>query len=323
MRRFRKRGALVAGAVASSLVVLGLSTPTASADPAKTDRPDLVAAAVRVEVPRTSASPIRLSSGDGQSVAIRLPGRGSTVAQSAPSSRTAANARVIGPKATRYANILPDTDSTVEDIAGSVKISMITKTATAPRKFSFPLTLPAGSTLRLQRDGSVIALTKTASGTRYVAGVKAPYAYDAAGKAVATRFHVSGTTLTQTISPSTHAVYPIGSDPWLGKDLIDHATWVYHSEGFTLQVTPTSWQRYWNGYWPGSAGWNELYSKYRDRGLNTNLGGMRDQYICHVQIVSVRAPNKATWNLDEWRPDVSYLQTVNSSCNPGGPTWFD
>jgi hypothetical protein len=113
------------------------------------------------------------------------------------------------------------------------------------------------------------------------------------------------------------------SDPWLGAALIDHATWRYHSEGWTFEVTPTWWQRANNGYWPAASGWDELYSRYRYSGLNTNLEGMRDQYICHVQIVSVRSPSKPTWNLDEWRPNVGYWQTINSSCNPGGSKWFD
>jgi hypothetical protein len=47
---------------------------------------------------------------------------------------------------------------------------------------------------------------------------------------------------------------------------------------------------------------------------NTNLGGMRDQYICHQQIAFA----KRTSNLDEWRPDVSYSATVRARCNPGG-----
>jgi Protein of unknown function (DUF2599) len=323
----KKRRVIVTGAVVSCLVVLGLSAPSASAYDSGAKGPSTattgpVPSPVRVDLPPTSASPIRLTSGDNQSVTIQLPSS-SNVARLATASAGPAAARAIGPNATRYDNILPDTDSTVEDVNGSVRISMITKTATAPRKFSFPLTLPAGSELRLQDDGSVIAVAQTVSGMKYIAGVKAPYAYDATGKAVATRFQVSGTTLTQTISPPADATYPIVSDPWLGKDLIDHATWVHHAEGWTLQVTPTGWQRFWNGYWPASAGWDELYSKYRNLGLNTNLQGMRDQYICHVQIVSVRAPNRPTWNLDEWRPNVGYVQTINSSCNPGGAKWFD
>jgi Protein of unknown function (DUF2599) len=224
----------------------------------------------------------------------------------------------------RFDGVLAETDALVEDIEGTTRISMIIHSAAAPREFAFPLTVPADATLKLQKDGSVIVLAPDASGdSKYVAGVKAPYAFDAAGASVETRFRVSGTTLIQTIHPTGKAVYPITADPWLGKDLISSASWVWHSEGWTLQVTPTSWQRFWNGYWPGSAGWDELYAKYRDRGLNTNLAGMRDQYICYVQIVSVYAPNKPTWNLDEWRPNVGYAQTVNSSCNPGGSKWFD
>jgi hypothetical protein len=73
------------------------------------------------------------------------------------------------------------------------------------------------------------------------------------------------------------------------------------------------------GYAIGAFAWDELYTKYKNIGLCCNLNGMRDQLICHVQFAFWRA----TFNLDEWRPDVGYLQTVNSSCNPGGSKWFD
>ncbi|MFB9240304.1 DUF2599 domain-containing protein [Massilia antarctica] len=73
------------------------------------------------------------------------------------------------------------------------------------------------------------------------------------------------------------------------------------------------------GYLVGVGGWNELYSKYKNRGLNTNLGSVRNQFICHQQVVAVVQPNKASWNIDEWRRDVGYLATVNARCNPGQP----
>ena len=65
----------------------------------------------------------------------------------------------------------------------------------------------------------------------------------------------------------------------------------------------------------GVWGWDELYEKYKDggRGINTNIGGLRDQYICHQQFAFL----KDRWNLDEWRPDVSYPSTVAAGCNPG------
>jgi hypothetical protein len=75
----------------------------------------------------------------------------------------------------------------------------------------------------------------------------------------------------------------------------------------------------------GLAGWNELYTKYGNvgSGIKFNLTGMKDQYICHQQVVAVVAPNKSSWNLDEYRPSVGYLATVNAQCNPGGQNIFD
>jgi len=115
------------------------------------------------------------------------------------------------------------------------------------------------------------------------------------------------------------ATTPVARQAWLGRDLISSASWEHLAPGWTLRVTPTRWARAHAGrYEVGVAGWNELYSKYRNRGLNQNLDGMRDQWICHQQFVAVREPRRATWNLDEWRPNVSYAETVRARCNPGG-----
>lgn len=38
----------------------------------------------------------------------------------------------------------------------------------------------------------------------------------------------------------------------------------------------------------------------------------RDQLVCHV----VNAWNKKPWNLESWRPDVGYTETVLKRCNP-------
>ncbi len=158
-----------------------------------------------------------------------------------------------------------------------------------------------------------------------VGGFSSPWAKDANGNNVATHYEIRSENLVQVVDHrGSDVAYPVVADPYLGFDMIKSASWVHHSEGWTLQVTPTGWSRFnAGGYVPGVYGWRELYAKYKDRGLNTNLDGMRDQYICHQQIVAVRAPNKATWNLDEWRPNVSYAQTLNASCNPGGSKWFD
>jgi hypothetical protein len=40
--------------------------------------------------------------------------------------------------------------------------------------------------------------------------------------------------------------------------------------------------------------------------------GMYNQLACHA----LGAPDKATWNLEPWRPDVGFLATVTAACNP-------
>ncbi len=55
-----------------------------------------------------------------------------------------------------------------------------------------------------------------------------------------------------------------------------------------------------------------------------NLNSMKDQFMCHWDIVSIdpigfgSQPGfeKESWNLDFGRPDVGYLMTVMHRCNP-------
>jgi hypothetical protein len=123
-----------------------------------------------------------------------------------------------------------------------------------------------------------------------------------------------------------HAGPPPGSGPRPGL-LIDHAQWVYERYqdtptprcGWSLYVTPTLLARLNAGSF-GTAwqGWDELYDDYKNvgRGIKHNVDGLKNQYECHQVFVAVRSPRKPSWNLDEWRPDVSFWATVMASCNP-------
>ena len=131
------------------------------------------------------------------------------------------------------------------------------------------------------------------------------------------------------------------ADAYLGFDLIKNAYWTLRNvkingiqkPSYTLEVVPTAWARAQaGGFLPGAFGWNEVMAKFKNtakyvynritnkpvtpqitRGIRFNLGGLRDQRICHQQFAFF----KATWNLDEIRPDVSYAATVAAACNPG------
>lgn len=229
------------------------------------------------------------------------------------------------------------TDSSVQATTDGFRIHTVISGADAPTEFTHDVTLPAGARLVAERDrpmseavpeGGQISdavLIVDSAGT-VLSGFSAPWAKDANGTGVATHYEIRSGSLVQVVDHRAAGVaYPVVADPYLGFDMIKSASWKYHSGyGWTLEVTPTGWARAnAGGYLPGKYGWDELYAKYKNKGLNKNLGGMRDQFICHQQVVALRAPNKPTWNLDEWRPDVSYVQTVNASCNPGGSVWFD
>ena len=41
---------------------------------------------------------------------------------------------------------------------------------------------------------------------------------------------------------------------------------------------------------------------------------MKDQALCHWDTIA--RIKKSTWNLETWRPDVSYARTIAALCNP-------
>ncbi|WP_275002053.1 DUF2599 domain-containing protein [Promicromonospora iranensis] len=93
----------------------------------------------------------------------------------------------------------------------------------------------------------------------------------------------------------------------VGTDAIESATWGENEGGRSLAVDPTDWARH-----AGQAGLDlirtQLVAAEPDAGSST----MGDQLVCHA----VGAPDKATWNLEPWRPDVGLILTATAHCNP-------
>lgn len=93
----------------------------------------------------------------------------------------------------------------------------------------------------------------------------------------------------------------------LGSQAIESATWGENEGGRSLAVDPADWARH-----AGEAGLDlirtQLVAAEPDAGSST----MGDQLVCHA----VGAPDKATWNLEPWRPDVGLILTATAHCNP-------
>ncbi len=195
---------------------------------------------------------------------------------------------------------------------GSVQVAIVIDGSDAPTEYEFAL--GEGLDIRQYPDGSIGVYT---AADEFVGGIAAPWATDANGVAVPTRFEVRGGSVFQVVDhQSGDFAYPIVADPWLGKALISKTRW----DGSILRVYPTDWAvcKHWYSVCAGAgarwAAWDEV--KAKTPGTRENTSSMRDQLYCHFDFVRFRAPNKESWNLDEGRPNVSYATMVQKSCNP-------
>jgi len=122
------------------------------------------------------------------------------------------------------------------------------------------------------------------------------------------------TIITATTTPASTVWSPPTKDPYPDSPLIDHVEWITNSAGRQLQIFPTA------------AGRHDFFAGARDRAWHEVLAhaptadtpGMRDQLYCHWDWAPLVQPDKPTWDLEPWRPDVGYDATVQALCNPGG-----
>lgn len=203
----------------------------------------------------------------------------------------------------------------------SVRLNTVLESAEAPNTLTYHLDLPDNAVLTLNEDGSIAAL----DGDTWLAGVAAPWAKDANGNDLPTHYELVGNgSFSQVIETNDTTAYPVVADPWLGISLVKKTAWTYNSKskGYTLQVYPSTWGRSAGGTVPTSvayvamrlAFWNEV--KAKTSGSREETPSMRDQMYCHIDVVRLRAPNKTSWNLDTWRPNVSYAKMLAEQCNP-------
>ena len=245
-----------------------------------------------------------------------------------PSAKNAVDANVTSDDSVVYLNYQQNTDLAIQPFNDSARILTILNGVDSPSEYSYKVNLPTGGEIKKDDNGGILVIDNKGS---LIGGFATPWAIDSDGKKIPTHYEIRGDSVVQLVEHldgETH--YPVVADPWLWMNLIYSAEWTSSSAGQTLKVYPTNWARSLAftsaSYAVGVAGWNELYSKYKNfgRGIKINLTGMKDQYICHQQFVAVKDPKKTSWNLDEYRPNVGYLATVNASCNPGsGKNIFD
>jgi hypothetical protein len=93
------------------------------------------------------------------------------------------------------------------------------KTSGAPSRYAFPVTLPSGTRLVPDAQGGYTFVRSTGVATAVLGHVEAPWAVDATGKSLVTKYELEagsaeGPVLTQTIDTSG-ARFPVTADPHL------------------------------------------------------------------------------------------------------------
>lgn len=98
---------------------------------------------------------------------------------------------------------------------------------------------------------------------------------------------------------------------------VDHVEWTKWGDLSSLRVYPTPAGRLASGLATpvqGEAAWIEVLTLSPE----ADIPGMKPQFICHWEFAEHYEPGKTSWNLEPWRPEVSYERMVQTGCNPGG-----
>jgi hypothetical protein len=111
---------------------------------------------------------------------------------------------------------------------GLASIQTVLESPSAPTSYTYTV----GNDLVLQPtdDGGIDLLVATDSGSVTVGRVNVPWAIDANGLAVNTRYEVNGSSFTQIIEPEANVAYPIVADPTYGHTYLIPTAYLNKSE---------------------------------------------------------------------------------------------
>ncbi len=207
-----------------------------------------------------------------------------------------------------------------EEVGGRVVVSV---TLHSPDDV-LTLTAPTDAAWAVESDSSVLLRDETTptDGVPVFGGVASPQARDvnnsrvravvSAGAAAVDDAAVDDVApdriLQYGLQPHGTTQFPVQLQVKFAPQALERLEWAAELEGGeSLQVFPTAWGR------SGSnaavqAVWESIIAQ--DPESETDV--MHNQLRCHA----LGAPDKTSWNLEPWRPDVPYLDYLLARCNP-------
>lgn len=217
--------------------------------------------------------------------------------------------------------VAPDETTTTATDAdtGTVVTTVVVPPASVPGgagpgagpRVRYAFTVPAGTALDIETDRTVALV---ATGGPIVAGLATPSVADAAGQPVRASWEAAGetpepgaTALALDLRLPADAAYPVTVSIHLGASVVATTRWGENEGGESLAVTPTDWGRV-----AGAAGQAHGHADLVEAEPSAGTTVMAHQLRCH----QIGARDKATWNLEPWRPELSFLEYVAARCNP-------
>lgn len=177
---------------------------------------DASVAEVEVVVPNDPADPLQVGAEAGASFDITL-----------PALHDLGEAEVIdGTVAYQSA------DASIVPVVredGTLQVLAVLESAEAPKSYPYEFGLDGGRIEPLA-DGGFVLLDRRGD---EVGRATAPWAIDADGRAVPTRYEITGTTVSQIVEPDPDAAYPIAADP-----AITVTTYEYKVTGVSTSTKP-------------------------------------------------------------------------------------
>ncbi|QEW00618.1 DUF2599 domain-containing protein [Microbacterium caowuchunii] len=198
---------------------------------------------------------------------------------------------------------------------GSIQLISVIEGAASPTEYRYEFNLPAGASLSAVEDGGVAVRDEDGE---VLYAVLAPWAVDADGAAVDTRYEVDGTALVQHVAHTSANAYPVVADPWLGGTWVQE--WSWYSGATRIAMTPTTFAQWACPgnvscalTWQGVAATELANAQVTQANKNKiNASTTRNQIGCHM----VAGPLKSPWNLETNKPDIGLPGFIATLCNP-------
>lgn len=229
----------------------------------------------------------------------------------------------------------PEQDGTLTPADGSVSLSVIEEDTVAVASVdgdagvlvsrvtdaadtastSYALTLPEGAVATLNDTNDVVSFF--AEDGEPLGSSQTLWARDANGETVPTHLELDGTTLTQVVDldGAQPAAFPIVAAAAASPNYYSSAWVTSQGAYYVVHAIPTAAGRRDSGAIYLATHTQQLKNKLGSNASKVN-GTIENQFHCHVVFNSFMGSGNTAYDMESWRPNVSYLVAWSSGCNP-------